>query len=69
MTDFQLTHNRHELSDEVGVEGPLGRGLAAVEAGGEEVDLAEVERDPGHRLSASVKRHVLEENCSTCWRH
>ena len=43
------------------MEGAFGRGLASVEAGREEVDLAEVERNPGHRLPAAVERHVLQE--------
>ena len=48
------------LPDKLCVEGRIGGGLAAVEAGGEEVDVEEGHPQANHRRARPVQGDVLE---------
>ena len=55
-----LTEDGHVPPDERGVEGGVCGGLAAVEAGGEEVDVEEGHPQANHRRAGPVQGDVLE---------
>ena len=55
-----LTEDGHVPPDELGVEGGVGGGLAAVEAGGEEVDVEEGHPQANNRRAGPVQGDVLE---------
>ena len=54
-----LTEDGHVPPDELGVEGGVGGGLAAVEAGGEEVDVEEGHPQAHHSRAGPVQGDVL----------